>query len=312
MNNRKADTKRLFSFDQEAQKWSDLYESGDNVLDYHFILRRNAAYRYTARHLSKNKKILDLGCGAGVFAQAALENGYRIDCVDMSADMLKLAGQRLEKYLPDNCGLFNAESEKLPFREHSYDAVVCLGMFGYLDNVDAALAEIHRVLKPGGLLILSVRNRRNQYVFDPVRLPKKFLYHIPLKTLRRVKRILFGRHSKSVSPAETLDRTQGLATKKFNIDILDSPSNLTKGVKNHSFSLTDFMGLGYGPLCFNNKQIVSSKFAIKMSDFLSRLFAAIRIQGFTRWFADISIYVFTKASGEEAEVTQYPLKSQST
>ncbi|MEJ2443831.1 MAG: class I SAM-dependent methyltransferase [Exilibacterium sp.] len=268
MNNRKADTKRLFSFDQEAQKWSDLYESGDNVLDYHFILRRNAAYRYTARHLSKNKKILDLGCGAGVFAQAALENGYRIDCVDMSADMLKLAGQRLEKYLPDNCGLFNAESEKLPFREHSYDAVVCLGMFGYLDNVDAALAG--------------------------------------------VKRNLFGRHSKNVSPAETRDRTQGLATKNFNIDILDSPSNLTKGVENHSFSLTDFMGLGYGPLCFNNKQIVSSKFAIKMSDFLSRLFAAIRIQGFTRWFADISIYVFTKASGEEAEVTEYPLKSQST
>ncbi len=101
--------------------------------------------------------ILDLGCAAGAEIQAFLNLGFRVVGIDYSSQMLRFARQRYGT--SDGVNLCRADAEALPFSSGSFDHVVCLGVFEYLSTYDLCLDEIHRVLRPGGRVIISVPSR---------------------------------------------------------------------------------------------------------------------------------------------------------
>lgn len=99
------------------------------------------------------RRVLDAGCGAGPLAAALIERGAVVTAFDGSPAMVELARKRLG----DAADLRVADlTEPLPFDDNTFDDVVVSLVLHYLRDWAGPLAELRRVLKPGGRLILSV------------------------------------------------------------------------------------------------------------------------------------------------------------
>jgi ubiquinone/menaquinone biosynthesis C-methylase UbiE len=106
---------------------------------------------------SEKGLLLDVGCAAGAEFEPLLVRGFQIVGIDYSPEMLRLAEQRFGA--SHAVHLCRADAESLPFPDASFDHVVCLGVFEYLSTYDRCLDEIHRVLRPGGVAIISLPTR---------------------------------------------------------------------------------------------------------------------------------------------------------
>ncbi|MEU9295302.1 class I SAM-dependent methyltransferase [Streptomyces sp. NPDC048266] len=99
------------------------------------------------------RRILDAGCGSGPLSAALRERGAVVTGIDASAGMLALARRRLG----DGVDLRVADlNDPLPFPAGTFDDVVASLVLHYLEDWGPALAELRRVLRPGGRLIASV------------------------------------------------------------------------------------------------------------------------------------------------------------
>jgi SAM-dependent methyltransferase len=99
------------------------------------------------------RRILDAGCGSGPLSAALRDRGAVVTGIDASAGMLALARRRLG----DDADLHVADlNDPLPFADGAFDDVVSSLVLHYLEDWGPTLAEMRRVLKPGGRLIASV------------------------------------------------------------------------------------------------------------------------------------------------------------
>jgi len=99
------------------------------------------------------RRILDAGCGSGPLFAALRDRGAVVSGFDASAGMLELARRRLG----DGADLRVADlGSPLPYPDDTFDDVVAALVLHYLEDWGPALAELRRVLKPGGRLIASV------------------------------------------------------------------------------------------------------------------------------------------------------------
>jgi ubiquinone/menaquinone biosynthesis C-methylase UbiE len=111
------------------------------------------------------RRILDAGCGAGPLSAALRDRGAVVTGVDASAGMLALARRRLG----DGVDLRVADlGDPLPFDDGAFDDVVASLVLHYLEDWGPTLAEMRRVLRPGGRLIASVQHPFVDYAIqDP-------------------------------------------------------------------------------------------------------------------------------------------------
>jgi len=101
------------------------------------------------------RRILDAGCGAGPLFAALRDRGAIVTGFDKSAGMIELARRRLG----DGADLQVADlGRPLPFPDSTFDDVTASLVLHYLEDWGPALAELRRVLKPGGRLIASVEH----------------------------------------------------------------------------------------------------------------------------------------------------------
>jgi ubiquinone/menaquinone biosynthesis C-methylase UbiE len=101
------------------------------------------------------RRILDVGCGAGPLLEALRDRGAIVTGVDPSTKILELARQRLG----DSAALQQADlSYPLPFPDGAFDDVIVCLVLHYLQDWTAPLAELQRVLAPGGRLIVAVNH----------------------------------------------------------------------------------------------------------------------------------------------------------
>jgi SAM-dependent methyltransferase len=113
--------------------------------------------------MQPGQRVLDLGCGEGrhVIAACALD-GVDAVGVDLSLKDLATARQRMEEFseqAPQGGALFAVlagDALRLPFPDASFDAVICSEVLEHIPDYRGAIAEIHRVLKPGGRFCASV------------------------------------------------------------------------------------------------------------------------------------------------------------
>jgi SAM-dependent methyltransferase len=99
------------------------------------------------------RRILDAGCGSGALSVALRDRGAVVTGIDASAGMLALARRRLG----DDVALHVVDlSDRLPFDDGAFDDVVASLVLHYLEDWGPTLAELRRVLRPGGRLIASV------------------------------------------------------------------------------------------------------------------------------------------------------------
>ena len=101
----------------------------------------------------KNKSVLEVCVGTGVYSRAIFQLGGIAFGLDLSAEMLKQAKNSGEEVF-----LIKGDAENLPVKANSMDAVICIRAIYFLPNLEKALSEINRVLKPGGLFIFNFFN----------------------------------------------------------------------------------------------------------------------------------------------------------
>ena len=106
-------------------------------------------------------RALDIGCANGSAFPMLRAREFEVVGMDLSSRMLDFARQR---FADDHAiQLSRADVEFLPFAAGSFDAVTCLGVFEFLPDYTPALREIARVLRPDGLLVLSIQNGASPY-----------------------------------------------------------------------------------------------------------------------------------------------------
>ncbi len=98
---------------------------------------------------TKGKRILDLGCGPGLFTSPLSKNNQIVG-IDLSLEMLRLARPDLKPVKGDGTSL--------PFQNGTFDLVMAIEMLQHLSDFRSLLEEILRVLRPGGELIISSLN----------------------------------------------------------------------------------------------------------------------------------------------------------
>ena len=111
--------------------------------------------------LEPNSKFLDLGCGEGrhCFGAYMSENidvfGFDMSLSDVSKAKTNF-DQFNEKKSSKSCNFGVADAKKLPFKDNTFDYIVCSEVLEHIIDYQSALSEINRILKPQGKLAVSV------------------------------------------------------------------------------------------------------------------------------------------------------------
>ena len=97
-------------------------------------------------------RVLEVGCGRGVGTEIILERfeAGEVQAFDLDPDMVRLARARLARYSSDRVRLFVGDAENIEATDESFDAVVDFGIIHHCPNWQRAVAEVRRVLRPGG------------------------------------------------------------------------------------------------------------------------------------------------------------------
>jgi ubiquinone/menaquinone biosynthesis C-methylase UbiE len=109
-------------------------------------------------------RLLEVGCGPAVMTPDLLAMGFEVQGIDVSTEMLHRARQRRTGHPLEKRSRFaRGDVERLQFAPGTFDAVLCMGVLEYLPHYACALAEIRRVLAPGGIAVLTLPNRASAY-----------------------------------------------------------------------------------------------------------------------------------------------------
>lgn len=104
-----------------------------------------------------DRDVLELGCGAAQWSVALAGRGARVTGIDVSAAQIGLARRHLDEKSA-SAGLVQGSAEELPFRDSSFDLVMCdHGALSFADP-HTAIPEVARVLRPGGRLAFSIHS----------------------------------------------------------------------------------------------------------------------------------------------------------
>ena len=101
----------------------------------------------------KNKSVLEVCVGTGVYSKAISKLGGIAFGLDISTEMLKQVKNSGEEVF-----LIKGDAENLPIKASSMDAVICIRALYLLPNLAKVLSDVNRVLKPGGLFIFNFFN----------------------------------------------------------------------------------------------------------------------------------------------------------
>jgi ubiquinone/menaquinone biosynthesis C-methylase UbiE len=102
-------------------------------------------------------RVVDLGCGPGLFLKAAAERGATAVGVDPSVRMRRLALRRIPAGLRPAVTVVDGAAEHLPLPDGSATVAWAVASFHHWSDPDAGLAEVGRVLAPGGRLLIAER-----------------------------------------------------------------------------------------------------------------------------------------------------------
>lgn len=140
---------------QEFTRWSESYDQ--SILQWLLFDPSHRALIGRIRQLAVKTplKMLDVGCGTGKFAakvRAALPN-VDVCGMDLVSEMLRKGAPRWRIHQAHVFPV-RGDSERLPFGSGTFDIVTCANSFHHYPHQDRAVAEMRRVLRPGGRLMI--------------------------------------------------------------------------------------------------------------------------------------------------------------
>jgi SAM-dependent methyltransferase len=134
----------LPDYSRQAERYDETRSASPSVL---------RALREALRG-APGRRLADIGGGTGNYALALHREGWESVVVDRSAEMLACAAaKRLQTV--------QADAQRLPFKDETFDAVTMISMLHHVEDRGAALAEARRILEPQGRLVLKGYTRED-------------------------------------------------------------------------------------------------------------------------------------------------------
>ena len=110
--------------------------------------------------LPRGARVVDLGCGSGVFTNLLQARGYRCSGVDLSPKLIAIARAQFS-----GIEFLEGDIERLPFTDASFDGVLLSGVLHHLPERSRCAAEVFRILRPGGKFVAFDPNRMNPFMY---------------------------------------------------------------------------------------------------------------------------------------------------
>jgi len=157
--------------------------------------------------------------------------------------------------------------ESLPFKDSSFDTIVCLGVITYLESVEKTLREFSRILRPGGVLILSSLNKAHLAMYLDIPILVGDVLDISMKFARKTLKKILGTRIAS-----------RIATWRKRTEIKEAPPvyrryftpKLKTSLELQGFSVLEYTTVPLGLLTFFGRTIPPQKINMKMTLFLER------------------------------------------
>ena len=158
---------------QQVARMFDSISGNYDFLNHFLSLGIDIRWRKKAIKLlaeSNPKVILDVATGTGDFAVETLKlNPDQVIGVDISAGMLEVGRKKMKDRGYDRkIDLRLGDSENLPFEGNKFDAVIVAFGVRNFENLEKGLAEMHRVLKPGGRVVVLEFSKPRSFPFKQI------------------------------------------------------------------------------------------------------------------------------------------------
>ena len=206
------DDLEIRKFEALASRWWDPNSEFKPLHDIN-PLRVN----YISQHINlAEKRVLDIGCGGGILAEALAHHGARVTAIDKAEASLSVAKLHLLESQLDISYLDSTAEEFAETQPAQFDVVTCLEMLEHVPDPSSVVAACQRLVKPGGLVFFSTINRN----------PKSYLFAI-----------IGAEYLLNLLPRGTHDYAK-----------LIKPSELATWSRQAHLTLRDQIGMGYNPL----------------------------------------------------------------
>lgn len=232
-------------FEKDAAFWDALYDRDDVFSTIHRERAKRAMQEIGRLPLVVGSRVLEVGCGAGVTAIGLATRGLIVDATDSTPAMIELTKRNAARAgLTSRLTASIADVHALEYPDATFDLVVALGVLPWLHSPARALAEIARVVRPGGYLIANTDNRaRLTYLLDPLLNP----------FLQPIRRRLGHGHAGGATTTPVWSRAFDRQLKRAGF------------LKERSFTL------GFGPFTFLGRTMVRGAPAVALHSRLQQL-----------------------------------------
>lgn len=210
----KASKKELF-YDEFSEDWEN------QINDFETNKRLKVVYGQLLKGVTlKGKNFLEVGCGLGYFSEKASRLGAKVTGIDIGEKLVKICRKRIPK-----ARFIVASASELPFKENSFDIVLCTEVIEHVADQEKAIKELFRVTKEGGYLVITTPNKLFKPFFGllnligrrPYRGIEKWFFPWELKSVLKqsVSRIQKEAYFNFIYPGEPFNRLEKYKQLKY-------------------------------------------------------------------------------------------------
>jgi 2-polyprenyl-3-methyl-5-hydroxy-6-metoxy-1,4-benzoquinol methylase len=148
----------VFATKTDAQAFDSRYQNKES-----FRRRQRLWTKTIVKYIHQGDICLDAGCGTGIMTNILLSNDAVVTAFDQSEAMLTVARS---KFGPETKNITLLQGE-LPLDQQSeilnatYDLIICSSVLEYVQDFNATISQFHKILRPGGILIISLPNEQS-------------------------------------------------------------------------------------------------------------------------------------------------------
>ncbi len=197
-------------------------------------LKRRSIKVFEALDPQEGEKILDAGCGPGFYLRILTEMGLNLKVYGVDVDRPAMAVAK-ESLKGKNVSISYGDLTNLKFADNSFDKVILSEVAEHVPDDKKCLQEMYRILKPGGLLVVTVPSKRYPFMWDPVN------WLLERTSGKHIQEGVWG----------------GIWTNHIR---LYSPQEITQLLGKVKFKVEDYQSLTWWSLPFNHNLLYGGKF----------------------------------------------------